>query len=92
MLFIMGIKNTPKDAAAATASPTIEPIRSEATMVTMAIAPFRFPNQTFTNLTSVSIPESVTSIGDRAFYSCAALKSVQIPANLSAKIYCSCNL
>ena len=47
----MGMRNTPRDAAEATASPTMEPMSREAPMATMAIAPLKLPNQALTNLT-----------------------------------------
>ena len=37
-----------------------------------------------TSLTSVTIPEGVTSIGDYAFYSCAGLTSVTIPEGVTS--------
>ena len=37
----------------------------------------------FTDLTSISIPETVTSIGDMAFYHCHHLTSVAIPRNVT---------
>ena len=52
--FIIGIKNAPKDAADATASPTIDPISRDAPIVTIAIAPLNRPNHAFTNLISRS--------------------------------------
>ena len=49
-----------------------------------------------TNLTSVTLPESLTTLGDRAFWSCTNLESVKIPNTVtsikhSAFQYC-CNL
>ena len=37
-----------------------------------------------TGLTSVTIPASVTSIGDYAFYGCTGLTSVTIPASVTS--------
>ena len=37
-----------------------------------------------TDLNSVSIPESVTSIGNRAFYGCTSLTSVTIPSSVTS--------
>ena len=34
------------------------------------------------NMTSITIPSSVTSIGERAFYGCTGLTSITLPANL----------
>ena len=36
-----------------------------------------------TNLTSVTIPGSVTSIGERAFYGCSNLKNISIPSGIT---------
>ena len=48
------MRKTPRDAAEATARPTIEPISRDAPIVTIAIAPLKLPNHTLTNLTSDS--------------------------------------
>ena len=40
-------------------------------------------------LTSVTIPNSVTSIGDRAFYVCESLKSITIPNSVTSIGDCS---
>ena len=48
--FIIGIRNAPRDAADATARPTIDPIRRDAPIVTIAMAPLNLPNHAFTNL------------------------------------------
>ena len=37
-----------------------------------------------TNLTSIEIPSSVTSIGVAAFYDCSGLTSITIPANVTS--------
>ena len=37
-----------------------------------------------TGLTSVTIPDSVTSIGDEAFYNCTRLTSVTIPDSVTS--------
>ena len=37
-----------------------------------------------TSLTSVTIPNSVTSIGDDAFYGCTSLTSVTIPNSVTS--------
>ena len=37
-----------------------------------------------TNLTSITIPDSVTSIGDRAFYDCDSLTSITIPDSVTS--------
>jgi hypothetical protein len=34
-------------------------------------------------LTSITIPNSVTSIGEEAFYGCDALKSIRIPQSVT---------
>jgi len=47
-----------------------------------------------TNLTGVSIPQSVTSIGKSAFMQCAGLTNVNLPdsvAFLGDQAFCSCN-
>ena len=36
------------------------------------------------NLASVTIPGSVTSIGDATFYDCSSLKSVTIPGSVTS--------
>ena len=40
-----------------------------------------------TGIVSVSIPESVTSIGNSAFYSCTRLKSLRIPSRVTSYSY-----
>ena len=45
-------------------------------------------------MTSVSIPNSVTSIGDAAFYGCSGLNSVTIPnsvTSIGGHAFCSCS-
>ena len=37
-----------------------------------------------TNLTSVTLPESLTTLGDRAFYTCKSLKTIKIPSGVTA--------
>ncbi len=47
-----------------------------------------------TNLESVTIPNSVTSIGDLAFYGCSGLKSIDIPNSVTSigeLAFCECN-
>ena len=39
------------------------------------------------SLTSVTIPESVTSIGEKAFYMCRKLKSITIPDGVTSVEY-----
>ena len=43
-------------------------------------------------LTSVTIPNSVTSIGENAFYSCSGLESVEMPGvkEIDANAFCGC--
>ena len=36
-----------------------------------------------TNLTSVTLPESLTTLGDRAFYACKSLKTIKIPSGVT---------
>ena len=38
----------------------------------------------YTSLTSIDIPASVTSIGDRAFFACTSLTSIDIPASVTS--------
>jgi len=38
----------------------------------------------FTNITSITIPESVTSIGNGAFYGCSSLTSITIPESVTS--------
>ena len=49
-----------------------------------------------TNLTSITIPDSVTSIGERAFYDCTGLTSVTIPNSVTSiggyAFFCCYNL
>lgn len=40
-----------------------------------------------TDIVSVSIPESVTSIGNSAFYNCMKLKSLRIPSRVTSYAY-----
>ena len=35
------------------------------------------------SLTSINIPNSVTNIGDKAFYGCESLKSIKIPNSVT---------
>lgn len=47
------------------------------------------------NLTSVTIPDSVTNIGFRAFYKCDGLTSVTIPDSVTSigeEAFCYCRL
>lgn len=47
-----------------------------------------------TSLTSVTIPNSIKSIGDYAFFNCSGLKSLDIPASITSigfKAFSSCN-
>ena len=39
--------------------------------------------QDFGSLTSITIPNSVTSIGERAFQSCSSLTSITIPGSVT---------
>ena len=52
---------------------------------TIAIADRAF--SVCTNLTSITIPSSVTSIGNRAFYGCDSLTSVTIPSSVTSVGY-----
>ena len=45
------------------------------------IANYTFKN--YTEITSVTIPDSVTTIGDFAFYNCSSLTSIYIPSSVS---------
>jgi len=49
---------------------------------TVAIAVGAFSNHS--NLTSITIPASVTSIGDNAFYGCRNITSITIPAGVTS--------
>ena len=44
-----------------------------------------------TNLTSVTLPESLTTLGDRAFYTCKSLKTIKIPSGVTAIPDCCFN-
>ena len=49
----------------------------------------------YSSLTSISIPESVTSIGDGAFYNCSSLTDINIPegvTSIGASAFSYCNL
>ena len=46
------------------------------------------------SLTSINIPESVTTIGERAFYGCSSLTSISIPESVTTigvEAFCGCS-
>ena len=49
---------------------------------TLGIADYAFGNYFYNSLYSITIPNSVISIGDEAFYNCRALTSITIPESV----------
>jgi hypothetical protein len=50
-------------------------------------------NSSFTKLTSITIPNSVTSIGESTFYNCYGLTSIEIPnsvTSIGSSAFCGC--
>ena len=45
---------------------------------------FKFPNYDFDGFDHIIIPDSVTSIGKRAFYGCSSLKQINIPDSVTS--------
>ena len=58
---------------------SVKSIRIEGSITRIGTAAFAF-----LNTDSVSIPNSVTSIGEHAFYDCISLKHIQFPPNLKS--------
>ena len=61
----------------------IQTVEIQSGVTSVGVNAFYSYNYSYPNLTAVSLPDTLTSIGEQAFYNCDALKSVTVPATVA---------